>query len=83
MPPDSTTLAGMNVTLLDETITRLTPAEKLALIGKIWATLDAEALPVPPEVAAELDRRWAEHQLNPGAAFTLDELMARVAAKRR
>ena len=73
----------MNATLLDETITRLTPAEKLALIGKIWASLDADALPVPPTVLTELDRRWAEHQLNPSSALTLDELMARVEAKRR
>jgi putative addiction module component (TIGR02574 family) len=72
----------MNATLLDETITRLTPDEKLALIGKLWASLDPDALPVPSAVTAELDRRWTEHLRNPSAALTLDELLARVAAKR-
>ena len=73
----------MNTTLLDATITRLTADEKLALIGKLWASLDTSALPVPPSVVAELDRRWAEHLRDPAAALTLEELMARVAAKRR
>jgi putative addiction module component (TIGR02574 family) len=73
----------MNTALLDDSITRLTSAEKLALIGKLWASLDADALPVPPAVGAELDRRWAEHLRDPSAALTLEELMARVAAKRR
>lgn len=73
----------MNTTLIDATITRLTPDEKLALIGKLWASLDASALPLPPAVAAELDQRWAEHLRTPSAALTLEELMTRVAAKRR
>ncbi len=73
----------MNATLLDETITRLTSAEKLALIGRLWASLDTANLPIPPAVQAELDRRWAEHLANPSAALTLEELMARVEAKRR
>jgi len=73
----------MNATLLDDPITRLTPDEKLALIGKLWASLDHDSLPVPSAVTAELDRRWTEHLRNPSAALTLDELLARVAARRR
>jgi putative addiction module component (TIGR02574 family) len=74
----------MNATQIDDAaLTRLTAGEKLALIGRLWASLDAESLPTSPAVAAELDRRWAEHQRNPGSALTLDELMARVEAKRR
>ena len=73
----------MNATLLEDTITRLTPDEKLALIGKLWSSLDTANLPIPTAVRSELDRRWAEHQANPAAALTLDELMARVEAKRR
>jgi putative addiction module component (TIGR02574 family) len=73
----------MDATLLEETITRLTPGEKLALIGRLWSSLDTSHLPIPPLVQAELDRRWAEHQLNPSSALTLDELMTRVEAKRR
>ena len=72
----------MNAALLEDTITRLTSDEKIALIGKIWGSLDADSLPVSPAVVTELDRRWAEHQANPSAALTLDELMTRVEAKR-
>lgn len=72
----------MNATLESE-ISRLSQQEKFALIEKLWATIDADELPVPPEVGVELDRRWAEHLRNPGAALTLDQLMSRVEAKRR
>jgi len=72
----------MNAALLEDTITRLTSDEKIALIGKIWGSLDTDSLPVSPAVVTELDRRWAEHQENPSAALTLDELMTRVEAKR-
>jgi putative addiction module component (TIGR02574 family) len=71
----------MNATLLDETITRLTPDEKLALIGKLWASLDTANLPIPPVVLAELDRRRAAYERDPSSALTLDELLARVRRK--
>ena len=67
---------------LETEITQLSQQEKVALIQKLWGMIDAEDLPVPPEVAAELDRRWAKHVRNPSAALTLDQLMARVEAKR-
>jgi putative addiction module component (TIGR02574 family) len=72
----------MNATLESE-IAQLSQEEKLALIGRLWDSLDADSLPVSPAVIAELERRWTEHQRNPGAALSLDELMARVQAKRR
>jgi putative addiction module component (TIGR02574 family) len=56
---------------------------KLALIARIWSTIDGDALPVPPEVEAELNRRWEHHLANPGSTLSMDELMARVEAKRR
>jgi putative addiction module component (TIGR02574 family) len=68
---------------LEAEISQLSQQEKLTLVGKIWAMIDADELPVPVEVMTELDRRWAEHVRNPGAALTLDALMARVEAKRR
>lgn len=71
----------MNATLLEETITRLTPDEKLALIGKLWSSLDTANLPIPPAVLAELDRRRAEYECDPNSALTLDELLARVRRK--
>lgn len=71
----------MNAALQGE-ISRLTDEEKLALIEELWGMIDLNQLPVPPEVAAELDRRWENYQRNPGSALTLDELMARVERKR-
>jgi putative addiction module component (TIGR02574 family) len=73
----------MNAATLDATITKLSPGEKLALIGKLWALIEPDELPVSPAVAAELDRRWTEHLRNPGTALTLAELMARVETKHR
>ena len=73
----------MTAATLEDAITRLDRSEKFALLEKIWALLEIDELPVPPEVVAELDRRWAEHERNPGAALTLDELVARVQTKRR
>ena len=69
--------------MLESEIAHLTPEEKLALIGRLWASLEADNLPIPAEVTAELASRWTEHLSNPSAALTLDELMARVAAGRR
>ena len=71
----------MNATLLEETITRRTPDEKLALIGKLWSSLDTTHLPIPPAVLAELDRRRVEYERDPSSALTLDELLARVRRK--
>ena len=73
----------MNTATLDDTISRLSQGEKLVLLGKLWATIEADELPVSSAVAAELDRRWAAHLKNPGSALKLKELMARVEAKRR
>ena len=71
----------MNATLLEETITRLTPDEKLALIGKLWSSLDTTHLPILPAVLAELDRRRVEYERDPSSALTIDELLARVRRK--
>ena len=73
----------MPTATLEDTLSQLSPGEKLALIGRLWDTLDASELPVSAAVAAELDRRWAEYQRNPASALTLNELMARVEARRR
>lgn len=66
---------------LEAELTHLSNEEKLELVGKLWSMIEADALPVPPEVIAELDRRRAKLEGNPESALTLDELMARV--KRR
>jgi putative addiction module component (TIGR02574 family) len=43
------------VTVLD--IARLSMEERLELIERLWDSLEAENLPLPPAQAAELDRR--------------------------
>ncbi|MBB6249740.1 addiction module protein [Nitrospirillum iridis] len=35
----------------------LTPAEKLALIGEIWDSIEADAVPLTRAQAAEIERR--------------------------
>jgi len=37
----------------------MTPSEKLDLIGEIWESIEAEAMPLTESQAAELDRRLA------------------------
>jgi putative addiction module component (TIGR02574 family) len=76
-------LSSMTAATLEDAIARLDRREKFALLEKLWAMIETDELPVPPEVAAELDRRWADYQKNPNSALTYDELMARVQAKRR
>ena len=73
----------MNAATLDQAIAQLDRSEKLALLEKLWALIEVEDLPVPPEIQAELQRRWQRHLADPASALTLDELMARVEAKRR
>lgn len=59
----------------------LTPSEKLDLIGEIWDSIEAEAVPLTPEQAAELDRRYAtlDEDIKKGRdAFAVyDDLTAR------
>jgi len=64
---------------------RLSVPERLQLVEDLWDTIAADApddaLPITPELAAELDRRLAEHRANPEAAVPWEmvraELMAR------
>lgn len=44
---------------LVERARRLEVSERLELIGELWDTIDADALPVSPSVAAVIDERLA------------------------
>ena len=64
---------------LDLTQLRQLPiGERLQLVGDLWDSIatDApgEAFPVSPELAAELERRLAEHRANPDAARAWQEV---------
>jgi len=61
----------------------LTAQERIALIGRLWNSLDpAAAAPLSPALVAELDRREAEVDADPDAGIPWialrDELRARL-----
>jgi len=68
-----------------EALRRLSVRERLQLVEDLWDTIAEEApdeaLPATPELAAELDRRVAEHEANPQASVpweqVRDELLGR------
>jgi putative addiction module component (TIGR02574 family) len=65
-----------------EALRRLSVSERLRLVADLWDSIaeDApdEALPLTPELAAELDRRLAEHEANPDDVVPWDLARARL-----
>ena len=66
-----------------QTLESLTAEERIALIGRLWDSLDpVAAAPVSPALAAELERREKEADSDPDAgipwAALRDELRARI-----
>jgi putative addiction module component (TIGR02574 family) len=59
----------------------LTPAERLALIGALWDSL--EPPPESPELLAELERRSAEAAADPTEGRTWEEVKADLARRLR
>ena len=61
---------------------QLSVAERLQLVEDLWDSIaqDApdEALPVTPELAAELDRRIAEYERDPSAGQPWEVVRARI-----
>ena len=56
---------------------RLSVEERLDLIGEIWDSIvdaDPDAVPVPAEHIAELDRRLDDEKLNPDDSVPWDEV---------
>ena len=66
-------------------IDRLSPAERLQLVGEILDSLDAEraTLPLTEAQLQELDRRLASLEANPAAVSPWEEVEARVLARLR
>jgi putative addiction module component (TIGR02574 family) len=62
----------------------LSPAEKLQLIGDLWDDLssDPQAIPYHAWQKEELDRRKADLLQNPDSVLTTDELMSRLRERR-
>lgn len=61
-------------TLRHDEITRLTPTERLSLIGDLWDSLADEDVPVPAEQRKELARRLATFDEEREHAVTWAEL---------
>ena len=66
--------------MVDQTLfaraSQLTVADRVELIGALWDTIDAEALPVTPREAALVAERIAEADADPGAVVPWDEVRA-------
>jgi putative addiction module component (TIGR02574 family) len=75
---------AMNPTMKDLGIDRLSPEQKISLALEIWESLgdDRAAAPLTAEQGAELARRDAELDANPGLALTWEQIRASVEAKR-
>ena len=58
--------------LTDDEITRLTPPERLALIGALWDSLDDREPAIPQAQQAELDRRLASFETDRAQAVAWD-----------
>ena len=65
-------------------IDRLTTEQKLDLIGKLWDSLpnNVGELPIPDWHRAELAKRIADANANPGSMIPWEELRAELRGKR-
>ena len=61
-------------------VKRLTPAEKLLLVGELWDDLAAHPaeVPVSPEQLAELDRRMAAYRHDPSQVTSWEAIQQRI-----
>ena len=63
---------------------RLSDQERVALAGEILGSLkNPDALPPPLAHRAELDRRWAAYEADPGVALNREQFRAQVAALKK
>lgn len=62
---------------------RLSPQQRLELIGELWDSLEDELPPLEPELLAELDRRLAEFEADSAEGRPAAEVIARVRATLR
>ena len=62
-------------------LSRMSAEQRLALIGEIWDSLDAEQPPLDEEFLAELERRRAELETHPEDGIPAAEVLARIRAR--
>lgn len=62
--------------LSQDELTRLTPPERIALISKLWNSLDNEQLALTEAQRDELDRRLATYEADRREGVTWESLQA-------
>jgi putative addiction module component (TIGR02574 family) len=72
----------MSTDLLEEAL-KLSPRDRLQLIGDLWDTLSEAEIPVTPEERALLDSRLADLEANPEDQNPRPEVKARLEQRRR
>ena len=68
-------------TLTRDEITKLSPPERLTLIGDLWDSITDADLPTPPAQRRELERRLASFDQDRAKAVSWEQLKAELAAR--
>jgi putative addiction module component (TIGR02574 family) len=74
---------GIVTTLTHDEIDRLSPPERLALIGDLWDSLADAELPLAPAQRREIARRLASLDEDRAEAVTWEQLKAELASRAR
>ena len=69
------------LTITHDEITRLSPEERLTLIGELWDSLDPADVPVTPMQRAELGRRLDSFDQDRSGGITWEQLRAQLARR--
>ena len=67
--------------LTQDVISRLSPPERLALIGELWDSIADADLPVPPAQVQELQRRMASFEQDKAQAHDWEQVKTELAAR--
>ena len=67
--------------LTHDEIIRLSPQERLTLIGQLWESLDESTIPLPDSQQAELSRRLASLDDARSQAMTWEQLRIELAQR--
>ncbi len=67
--------------LTPDEINRMPPAERLALIGDLWDSLNEADVPLPVAQREELGRRLTHFDEEAARAITWDQFKAKLAAR--
>jgi len=67
--------------LTHDDIARLSPQERIELIGELWDSIGDAEVPLPPAQAQELGRRLASFDVDRSQAVSWEVLKAELAAR--